>query len=54
VEEKQVFEVSSAGAQKKDRCHNVDNDLKNDKSPDGPFLSSRIGLGDTKKECTEA
>jgi hypothetical protein len=27
--------------------------LQYDKSPDGPFLGSRIGFGDTKKEGTE-
>jgi hypothetical protein len=53
VEEKQVFEMSSTSAQKEDRCHYIDNDLENDKGPDGPFLGSRIGFGDTKKECTE-
>lgn len=53
MEEEHVFKMSTACAQEKDRCQKVDKDLKNDKGPDGPFLSSRIGFGDTEKEGTE-
>ena len=38
MKQKHVFKVSSTCAQQKDTCQDIDNDLKNDKSPDGPFL----------------
>ena len=53
MEEEHVFKMSTTSAQEKDRCQNVDKDLKNDKSPDGPFLGSRICFGDTKKKGTK-
>jgi hypothetical protein len=53
MEEEHVFEMGSAGAQEEDGCQNVDNDLENDKSPDRPFLGSRICFGDTKEKGTK-